>query len=151
LTSAHGPASPIYGIRLEARGDISLAEGETSNQYIAWSYPRGGAYMQTPLLVGEYLYVCRDNGVLSCYQARTGERIYQERLGTGGGFSASAVAADGKIFYTGETGEVYVVAAGPEFKVLATNSLGENCMATPAISAGVLLFRGQDHVIAIGA
>jgi outer membrane protein assembly factor BamB len=151
LTSAHGSLSPIYAIRLEARGDISLAEGQTANDSIVWSYPRGGAYMQTPLVYGGHLYVCRDNGVLSCYEAGSGERVYQERLGSGGGFSASPVAADGKIYYTSETGDVYVVGAGAEFKLLATNALGEICMATPAISEGALLFRGQDHVIAVGA
>jgi len=151
VTNAHGQLSPIYAIRLAARGDISLAEGQTANKFVAWSYPRGGAYMQTPLVYGDHLYVCRDNGVLSCYEARTGQRTYQERLGSGGGFSASAVAADGKIYFTSETGEVYVVGASPEFKLLASNSLGEICMATPAISEGVLLFRGQDHLIALGA
>jgi outer membrane protein assembly factor BamB len=151
LTSAHGSASPIYAIKLDARGDISLAEGQTANDSIAWSYPRGGAYMQTPLVYGGHLYVCRDNGVLSCYEVRGGQRAYQERLGSGGGFSASAVAADGKIYFTSETGDVYVVGAGPEFKLLATNALGEICMATPAISEGALLFRCQDHLIAVGA
>jgi outer membrane protein assembly factor BamB len=151
LTNAHGALSPIYAVRPGARGDISLAEGQSANDHIAWSYPRGGAYLQTPLIYGEHLYVCRDNGVLSCFEARTGRRLYQERLGNGGGFSASAVAADGRIYYTGETGEVYVVAAGPDFQVLATNSLGEICMATPALSEGAMYFRGQDHLIAIGS
>jgi outer membrane protein assembly factor BamB len=151
LTNAHGALSPIYAVRPGARGDISLAEGQSANDHIAWSYQRGGSYLQTPLVYGEHLYVCRDNGVLSCFEARTGRRLYQERLGNGGGFSASAVAADGRIYYTGETGDVYVVAAGPEFKVLATNSLGEICMATPALSEGAMYFRGQDHLIAIGS
>ena len=106
--------------------------------------------MQTPLVTGEHLYVCRDNGSLACYEAKTGRRLYQERLGSGrDGFTASAVAGDGKLYYTGEPGKVYVVQAGPEFKLLATNSMGEACMATPALSEGTLFFRTQGHVVAV--
>ena len=92
ITNAHGSMAPIYAIRTDARGDISLSGEQTSNASILWSTRRSGAYMQTPLVVGEYLYVCRDNGVLSAYRTATGERVYQERLGDGGGFSASGVS-----------------------------------------------------------
>ncbi len=152
IASAHGAMAPLYAVRTGAAGDITLQENATSNDHVAWSEPRNGAYMQTPLVWGDLLYSCRDNGVLNCYEARTGRRLYQERLGSGGrmGFTASPVAADGKIYFTRERGEVDVVQAGPEFKLLATNSLGENCLATPAISAGVLFFRTQGHLIAVG-
>jgi outer membrane protein assembly factor BamB len=150
ITNAHGPMSPIYAIRLAATGDISLKEGETSNRHVAWSIRRGGAYMQTPLAYGDYLYSCRDNGVLSCYRAETGERLYQERLGLGtGGFSASPVAADGKIYFSSETGDVYVVRAGPVFELIAVNSFDEVVMATPAISEGTLYFRTRSNLIGI--
>jgi outer membrane protein assembly factor BamB len=150
ITNAHGSDSPIYAVRLDAKGDISLQGDRTSNEFIAWSVPRGGAYMQTPLVYGPYLYNCRDNGVLSVYEARTGERQYQVRLGGGGGgFTASPVAADGKVYFTSEDGDVSVVKVGPEFELLATNSLGEVTMATPAISEGVLYFRTRTALLAI--
>jgi outer membrane protein assembly factor BamB len=150
ITNAHGPLSPIYAIRLDAVGDISLEEGETSNSHVVWSIRRGGAYMQTPLVYGDYLYSCRDNGVLSCYRARTGERLYQERLGRGAsGFSASPVAADDKLYFSSETGDIYVVRAGPTFDLLAVNSFDEVVMATPAISEGTLYFRTRSNLIAI--
>jgi len=152
ITNAHGDEAPIYAVRLDAAGDISLHEGESSNAHIAWSIERGGAYMQTPLVYGDYLYSCRDNGVLSCFEARTGERLYQKRLGRGGtGFTASPVAADGKLYFTSEEGDVYVVKAGPEFELLATNALDEVTMATPAISDGTLYFRTSAHLVAVGA
>ena len=152
ITNAHGPGSPIYAIKPTAAGDISLATGATSNEHIAWSQAREGAYMQTPLVYGDYLYVCRDNGVLSVYDAKTGERKYQQRLADGKtGFTASAVAADGKVYYTSEEGGVYVIKAGPVFELLAENSLGEVAMATPAISEGVLVFRTRGHLVAIGS
>ena len=150
ITSAHGPASPIYAIRLAASGDISLAENTTSSLYVAWSVPRDGAYMITPLVYGDYLYSSKNNGVINCFEARSGNRVYQERLGDGTtGFTASPVAADGKLYFSSEDGDIYVVKAGSKFEVLAKNSMGEICMATPAISEGSLFFRTQGHVVGI--
>jgi hypothetical protein len=152
ITNAHGRMAPLYAVRATATGDISLAGTAQSNAHIAWSVPRGGAYIQTPLVYGDYLYNCRDNGVLTCYEAKTGKQVYQERLGTGRtGFSASAVAADGKLYYTSEEGDVFVVRAGPTFEVLGINPMGEVCMATPALSEGALFFRTQGHLVAIAA
>ncbi|PYI82348.1 MAG: hypothetical protein DME26_17970 [Verrucomicrobia bacterium] len=152
ITSAHGPLAPIYAIRLGAVGDITLVSGSSTNAHVAWSMTRRGNYMQTPIVVGDYLYCCNDAGALACYNARTGENLYLERLGSGGaGFTASAVAADGKIYCTSEQGTVHVVKAGPKFEVLAKNELGEICMATPAISEGAMFYRTQHHLIAISA
>jgi outer membrane protein assembly factor BamB len=152
VTNAHGGSAPVIAVRPTATGDVSLKEGETSNAHVAWSVPRDGAYMQTPLVYRDHLYVCKDNGVLSVFEPATGRRVYQERLGDGTtGFTASAVAADGKVYYTSEEGEVFVLKAGPAFEVLARNPLGEVALATPAISEGTLLFRTRGHVLAIGA
>jgi outer membrane protein assembly factor BamB len=151
ITNAHGPGSPIFAVRVGATGDVSLPAGKTASEHVAWSVERGGNYMQTPLVYGDLLYTCRDNGVLSVYRARSGERLYQERLGEGGsGFTASPVAGDGKVYFTSEEGDVYVVRAGEKFEILATNSLGEVTMATPAISEGRLLFRTRAHLVAVG-
>jgi outer membrane protein assembly factor BamB len=151
LSSAHGRQAPLCAITVGATGDITPQGNETSNDQITWYKKRDGIYMQTPLVYGEYLYACKGNGVLSCYKARTGERLYRERLGRGNtGFTASAVAADGKLYFTSEDGAICVVQAGPEFKLLATNSMGEICMATPAASQGMLFFRAKNHVYGIG-
>ena len=89
--------------------------------------------------------------MFSAYRLRTGERVYQERLGgKGGAFSASPVAADGKIYLASEDGDVFVVKAGPAYELLATNPMGEVLMATPAISDGLLIVRGLKHLYAIG-
>lgn len=152
ITNAHGNLAPICAVRTGARGAIDVADGETSSDGIAWCRFRDGAYMQTPIVVDDLLYVCRDNGVVGCYKARTGEQVYRQRLGKGGtsGFSASAVSAAGNIYFSNETGDVFVVRAGPEFELLATNELGEILMATPAIADGVLYFRTKGHVVAVG-
>jgi outer membrane protein assembly factor BamB len=152
ITSAHGPRAPIYAIRVEATGNLSLQPGQNTNAYVAWSTPRRGNYLQTPIVVGDYLYCCSDTGVLTCYEARTGESLYSERLGDGrNGFTASPVAADGKLYCTNERGTVFVLKPGPRFGVLAKNELGEPCLATPAIGAGTLYFRTRSHLVAIGA
>lgn len=148
LTSAHGPGSPIYAVRAAARGEVD-PEDAGAEAGLAWKREREGAYMPTPLVYGDYLYVIRDTGVLGVYDARSGEEVYRERLGRGGAFTASPVAADGKVYFTGEDGDVFVVAAGPEHELLAVNHLGEVTLASPAISEGMLLFRTQGHVIAV--
>jgi outer membrane protein assembly factor BamB len=150
ITNAHGSAAPVYAVRTSATGEIAVSEAEPSNAHVAWSNLKIGNYMQTPLVYGDLLYCCRDSGILACYDARTGEKKYRERLAEGVGFTASPVAADGKLYFTSEEGDVYVVQAGPEYKLLATNKMGEICMATPAVSEGNLFFRTQGHVVAIG-
>jgi outer membrane protein assembly factor BamB len=150
LSSAHGGQNPLCAIRLGATGDVTPNGDHERRGPIAWYRERDGIYMQTPIVYGDYLYACRDNGVLSCYAAQTGERFYRERLGNGSaGFSASPVAADGRLYFTSEEGDVYVVRAGPTFEVLATNRIGEVCMATPAISDGMILIRAKSHVYGI--
>lgn len=151
ITNAHGKMQPMYAVLLDASGDISLAPDQTSNEHVAWMDPRSGAYMQTPIVLGDLLFTCSDSGALTCYRAATGEKVYKERLGEGRtGFTASAVSDGNFLYYTSETGDVYVVKPDPSFEIVSINPLGEVCMATPAISDGVLYFRTQSHVIAIG-
>ncbi len=151
ITSAYGTVEPIYAIRPGASGDITLADHETSSDSVAWSKRRGGAGIPTPIVYGDLLYVPRGGGILAAYQAETGERIYQSRITRGGNYSSSPVAADGKIYFSSEDGEVIVVKAGPEFERLAVNQMGEPLMATPAIAHGMMIFRTQAHVVAIAA
>lgn len=151
VTSGYRPVQPIYAIRLGASGDITLKDGKESSDFIAWSKSRGGPYMPTPVVYGDLLYTLSNQGVLTAYNAKTGERIYQERLGgKGGAFSASPVASDGKIYLASEDGEIFVVKAGPKYELLATNPVGEVMMATPAISEGLVIVRAHNHVFAFG-
>jgi outer membrane protein assembly factor BamB len=149
INSAHGRLSPIYAIRLNSKGEISLQGESTSNESIVWSVRRGGSYMQTPLVYGEFLYNLQWNGALSCYRALTGEIVYTRQLGKMVPFSASGVAAEGKLYFASEEGDIFVVKAGPEFEVLATNAMGDECMATPAISEGTLFIRTHHFLFAV--
>ncbi len=153
VTSGYRPIQPIYAIRPGSRGDISLAEDETSNEAIVWSTQRGGPYLPTPIVYDKHLYVCANNGVMTCYNAMTGERVYRQRTGARGAgyaFTASPVAADGKLYLSSEDGIVYVIKAGETFKRLAKNDMDDTIMATPAISDGMIFIRTQKHIYGIG-
>ncbi len=152
ITNGYRIIQPIYVVKPGASGDISLQGDATKSDAIAWSVKRGGPYMPTPVVYGDLLYICNNQGVLTTYNATTGERVYQERLGgKGGAFSASVVAADGKVYFTSEDGDIFVVKAGPKYELLATNPMGEVLMATPAISDGVLFVRGLKTLYAVTA
>ncbi len=151
ITSSHGRMRPIYAIKLDAAGDITPAGEKDFNEHISWFYERKGAYMPTPIIYGDYFYVCRINGILLCYDAKTGEEKYKQRVGSmQGAFTASPVAADGKLYLADEYGDVHIVEAGPEYKLLASNKLYESCLASPAISGNMLFVRTIGHLFAIG-
>jgi outer membrane protein assembly factor BamB len=150
VTAGYPPVRPVYAVRPGHRGDLSLPEGQTKSAAVAWSHARGGTYLPTPLLYGDQLYTVNNNGLLTSYRADTGEQVYQTRLAEGGGsFSASPVAADGRLFFPAETGEIYVLRAGPRFELLAKNEMDEIVMASPAISDGLLVVRTLAHVVGL--
>jgi outer membrane protein assembly factor BamB len=152
VANGYPPIQPIYAIKWDAKGDITLAEGKETNEGIAWSKKRGGPYMPTPLVYGDLLYLCSNNGILTTYDAKTGEKVYQERIGgKGGAFSASPIAADGRIYFASEDGVVFVVKAGRTYETLAANPVGEVMMGTPAIAKGMVVVRGMKHVYGIAA
>lgn len=130
---------PILGIR--------AATGE-----VAWQLERGSPYTPTPVVYQGILYVCVDNGVLAAYDAGTGRRLYQRRIATeAGGFSASPVAAAGRIYLPSEDGVVYVVRAGRQFELLARNDMREMCLASPAVTGDLLLVRTRTQLVALGS
>ena len=150
LTGAHGFNSPVFAVRTSATGEITPKQGETSTEHLPWFRMRGGNYMQTPIVVGDELYCCKDNGVLTCFDARGGKEHYSERIEGGVGFTASPVSDGRRVYFTSEDGQVHVIRAGAALERLAVNPLGEVCLATPALSDGVLFFRTQGHVVAVG-
>lgn len=151
VASGRAPERPIFAIRPGATGDITLPVGEAGNGFVAWSKTRRGGYMPTPLIYRGKLYVLNNDGLLGCYDLQTGTEHYLERVPHRSfGFSASPVAADGKIHLAGEDGLVFVLQAGTRMKLLATNPMGEPLMATPALSEGTLYLRGSRHLFAVG-
>ncbi len=152
VASGRAPERPIFAVRPGARGDLTLASEQTASDSIAWSRSGRGSYMPTPLAYRSLLYVLANNGVFDAYDLKSGKEIYRQRLPlVGSGFSASPVAADGKIYLSNEDGDMLVVRAGPAFEHIATNSIGELLMATPALSNGIMYVRGASSLFAIGA
>ena len=149
VAGGYPPGRGMYAFRPGASGDISLKAGEHGNAHLAWKTDKGSPYTTTPIVYGDLLYSVADLGVLSAFDARTGRLVYQERLPTS--FSASPVAADGKLYLSSEDGDVYVVKAGPKYELLSVNPAGEPLMATPAVSAGALILRSRGHVFAVGS
>ncbi len=151
VASGRAPERPIFVVRAGSRGDLTLPEGQSTSKAIAWSRMGRGSYMPTPLIYKGVLYVLANNGVLDAYDFRTGREIYRQRLDPiGSGYSASPVAADDRIYLSNEDGEMLVIAAGPAFAHIATNSMGELLMATPALSEGVMYVRSSNSLSAIG-
>ena len=146
-----GPLRPVYAIRPGASGDISLKPDETSNRYIAWFQPLLGTYNTSALVYGGFYYTLLDRGFLLCHDARTGKQIYgrQRIAADSSGFTTSPWAYNGKIFLLSEDGDTFVVQAGPEFKVVGKNSLGEMPLATPAVLRSSLIVRTQSALYRI--
>ncbi len=134
----------MFAFRRGASGDISLKDGETSNEFIAWCEKTAAPYNPSPLVYGDHFYVLFDFGFLSSRDARTGREIYEkQRINLEGtsGFTASPWAYDGKVFCLSEEGDTFVFQAGPTYQLVGRNHLGEMCMATPAIARDSLIIR----------
>lgn len=151
VVSGRGPERPIFVVKAGARGELTLPEGKSNSEAIAWSRTGRGSYMPTPLIYDGILYVLGNNGLFDAYNLRTGEEVYRQRLPVvGSGFSASPVASDGKLYLSNEDGEMLVIATGQKFAHIATNSMGEMLMATPALSDGVMYVRSSASLFAVG-
>lgn len=149
VTAGYPPVQPIYAIKAGSKGDLTLKDGKESSESIAWSKQRGGVYLPSPIVYGDYLYMVNNNGVLSAYEAKSGNRLYQQRIEGGVSFTASPIAAAGKLYIPSEDGELFIVKAGPKYELMARNPIGEPILATPAMSGDLLIVRGDKHLFAI--
>ncbi len=144
LTSGY-PKKIALAIKAGGRGDI------TGTPQVAWTYNKGTAYVPSPILYGDYIYLMTDRGLLTCLDAKTGKVEYEgARVPKPQIFMASPVAYEGKILLTSEEGDTYMLKAGPKHEVLRTNSLGENVYASPAIADGKIFIRGEQNLYCIG-
>jgi outer membrane protein assembly factor BamB len=150
FNSAHGPSSPIYAIKTNASGDITTKPTGILNEYVVWSIPRGGSYIHTLLFYNDHLYNVNWNGTIVCYEAVTGKILYNAKLGNTQSFIASPVASDGKIYIVDEQGTVFIIEDGVSFKQLAEIPMNDVCLTAPAITDGMIFFRTQNYLIAVG-
>ena len=151
-TGSQGDANrPFYAIKPGAAGDISLKPGETSNAFIAWSHPRASGYTPSALVYNGRAYVIHDTGILTVLDAQSGRLVYKVRVGGGGQtFSASPIAAGGRVLLLTEEGLTFVLDAGPEYKEIAKNDLAEMSLASPAIAGDALYIRTESKLYRIG-
>jgi outer membrane protein assembly factor BamB len=126
--------------------------GEVTSSHVLWKHKsRAPDHIVSPLVVDGRMFVVKAGGISSCFDATDGKPLwYQKRIQNIGEYFASPVAGDGKIYVVGENGTVVVLESGPELKVLATNDLGDSCLATPAIADGRLFFRVRKKLICAG-
>jgi outer membrane protein assembly factor BamB len=144
VTSGY-PTKVALAIKAGGDGDI------TGSPRLIWSYNKGTAYVPSPILYGEYVYLMTGNGSISCLDAKTGKVAYEgARVPKPTTFMASPVAYEGKILLTSEEGDTFILKAGPKHEVLQTNSLGEPVYASPAIAGGRVFIRGEKNLYAIG-
>jgi outer membrane protein assembly factor BamB len=134
-------SGPYAAIRTGGRGDIA-------GTHVAWHVPTGAPYIASLVYYDGLIYMAGDVGIVTCVDARTGERVWRERLG--GLYTASPIAADGKIYLMSETGETLVLRAGRTPDVIARNTVAGRILASPAIAGGRLFIRTDSRLIAIG-
>ncbi len=144
FVTAGYPSKRALAIRLGKLDDPAASR-------IAWKYEKGTAYVTSPILYGDYFYIVSDKGVITCFDARTGQMKYEGgRVPVPASFTSSAVAFEGKILLTSEEGETFVIRAGPRHEVLGTNSIGEPVLSSIAVADGRLFIRGNRHLFCIG-
>jgi outer membrane protein assembly factor BamB len=125
-------------------------QGNVTETHVAWQVPRVAPYVSSPLCCGDSVYLVGSGGVVSCFAAATGRLLWKERLGASGEYYASAVAGDGKMCLVSLEGEVTVAALGDPPRVLARKSLGQRCLATPALTGGRLYIRTDQNLYCFG-
>lgn len=141
---------PTFALLPGAEGEIAADGDFLASDFIEWYQAQASSYNPTQIVVGDYLYTVYDQGFMTCHHAITGEEVYgKHRFSPKGSFTASPWAYDGKVFCLSEDGLTYVIQAGPEFEILATNPLDELCIATPSIVGGKLLIRTLSKIYCI--
>jgi outer membrane protein assembly factor BamB len=130
--AAMGTGRELWAVRPDGRGCVT-------DSHVVWRYPKTVPHRSSPILVGDHIFLVDDNGVAACVEAKTGEEVWKERLG--GNFSASPIFAEGRIYFCDQDGKTTVIAASPEFKILAENELADGFMGSPAVSGKSLILR----------
>lgn len=141
-----GRAGPTLAIRPDGQGDVTKT-------HLTWRSLKGSPFIPSPLVYGDYLYMVNDIiSVVTCYEAKTGKLMWQERLGAPvkHGFSASPIGVNGKVFLTNDEGDTFVLAAGPKFNLLHVNKLNATTLASPALLDGRWYFRTDRHLLCVG-
>jgi outer membrane protein assembly factor BamB len=146
-----GGRGTLVAVKAGGKGDISLGSGDTNNNFVAWCTRLSSYRVASPLVYAGCLYqLDQQSGMVRCFDAKTGESYYKERLPGARGFTASPWASDGKVFCLDETGTTFALSPGRHLEIASTNRLEETMWASPAVAGDRLLLRGVDHLYCIG-
>jgi outer membrane protein assembly factor BamB len=140
----------LLAIKPGAKGEVldaNSAEKSTNQLQVVWRTKKSIPKKPSLTLVGDYLFAIDDNGVATCWEAKSGRTLWNERVG--GNYSASPLAGAGRIYFFSEEGKITVVDAGPEYKVLAENHLDDGFMSSPAVTGHALILRTRTHLYRI--
>jgi outer membrane protein assembly factor BamB len=146
------PTKAMYAIKPGARGDITLGEGESTNESIVWANMKIGPYNPSTLVNGGRLYILYDRGFVSCFDAKTGkEHFTGKSLKRGTAYTASPWCYNGKVFFLNEDGNCTVIREGDQMEIVGTNDLAEDdiCLSTPSIAGDRLLIRSDKRIYCI--
>jgi outer membrane protein assembly factor BamB len=130
----------LLAVRADGKGDVTTS-------HIDWKYARSVPTRCSPILVGDLLYFVSEDGVVSCLEAKSGQQVWQGRLG--GQFSASPIFADGRLYFANQDGACYVLEQGQAFKMLAVNQLDAGCMASPAVAGRSIFIRTKSNLYCV--
>lgn len=135
------PTYHIMGIRPDGQGNVTKS-------HVLWHSTQAQAYVPSPIAHDQYFFMVNDNGIASCWEAATGKMLWKERLGKH--HSASPVLAEGRAYFLDDDGNMFVLEASKDFKVISRNALEEESYASPAISQGQVFVRTLNHLYCIG-
>jgi outer membrane protein assembly factor BamB len=146
-----GQRGIVAAIKPGASGDISLAGGNTTNDFVVWSLDLPGHIVASPVVASDLLYLCDQKaGIIRCLDALTGKAHYRQRLPGAAGLTASPWTSNGKVFFLDQSGQTFILAAEPTYKLLETNKLADEMFwASPAVSGASLFLRSVDYVYCI--
>ena len=145
-----GRGRPLFAIRPGATGDISLKEGQTANEYVVWSQPRGGTYLPSSVAYQGFVYTLTETGILNRYDAKTGKQTYKTRIDPAAtAFTTSPWAYNGNLFCLSEEGQTFVIKTGEEFQLSHVNELDDFAQASPALVDDRLLIRTEHRLYSI--
>jgi outer membrane protein assembly factor BamB len=145
-----GRGRPLFAMRPGASGDITLKDGQTSNEYIAWSQPKGGTYLPSSVAYQGAIFTLTETGILNRFDAKTGAQTYKTRIDPAAtAFTTSPWAYNGKLFCLSEEGQTFVVGTGEQFQLSHINELDDFAQASPALVGERLLIRTEHKLYSI--
>lgn len=145
-----GGSGPLVAVEASAKGALELPKNGDLPAGLAWAVPRSGPPMASPLIYRDLVYILEQRGIVGCFDVKSGKEHHRQRIEGAASFTSSPWAYDGRVFCLDEQGQTFVLAAGPELKVLGVNKLDDSFWSSAAVADNRLLLRGMNALYCIG-